>query len=161
MTTALIVGAGAGLSAALARALALRGHDLLLAARDTSDLGALAAETGARLVDGDAATPEGMDRIMAAADAMAGPLAVAAYNPSARVRGPITDLDPGAVLDALRVTAFGAFLMAQAAARRMLPEAAAGRPAALLFTGASAGIKGYPRSAWAWEVEVRPWVETF
>lgn len=232
MTTALIIGAGPGLSASLARKLAARGHALVLAARSTADLGPLATETGARLVEGDAATPDGIDRIFAAVDAMPEPLALAIYNPSARVRGPVTDLDRTAVLDALRVTAFGAFLMAQEAARRMLPRAAEGQPAALLFTGASAGVKGFarsapfamgkfalrglcqslarelhpqgihvghvvidgairppgqsehperpdgtldpdavadtylhlldqPRSAWSWEVEVRPWVEAF
>jgi NAD(P)-dependent dehydrogenase (short-subunit alcohol dehydrogenase family) len=126
------------------------------------------------------------------------------------------------------VTAFGGFLVAQEAARRMLPH----RHGAILFTGASASLKGYaqsapfamgkfalrglaqsmarelspqgihvahvvidggirsarrqepadrpdsmldpdaiaatylhllqqPRSAWTWEIEVRPWTESF
>ena len=71
------------------------------------------------------------------------PLEVAVYNPSARVRGPLVDLDPEAVRRAIEVTAFGAFLMAQQAARRMLPREAG----TILFTGASAGVKGFPRSA--------------
>ena len=54
------------------------------------------------------------------------------------------DLDPEAVHRALDiVTAFGAFLVAQQAARRML---AAGK-GTILLTGASASVKGFPNSA--------------
>ncbi len=41
------------------------------------------------------------------------------------------------------MTAFGGFLVAQEAARRMLPKATG----AILFTGASASVKGYAQSA--------------
>lgn len=143
MTTALIVGAGAGLSASLARKLAARGMRLVLAARDPSDLGALAAETGAQVVACNARDRDDMERVFAAVDATGTPLSVAIYNPSARVRGPITDLDAEAVENAILVTAYGAFLMAQHAARRMLPRGTG----ALLFTGASAGVKGFANSA--------------
>ena len=143
MTTALIIGAGAGLSASLARKLAARGHQLVLAARDASDLGPLAEETQATLVDCNARDRADMERLFAAVDATGSPLAVAVYNPSARVRGPIDELDPEAVENAILVTGYGAFLMAHHAARRMLPRAAG----AMLFTGASAGVKGFPHSA--------------
>ena len=143
MKTALIVGAGAGLSASLARKLAARGMRLVLAARDPSDLGALAAETGAQVVACNARDRDDIERVFAAVDATGTPLSVAIYNPSARVRGPITDLDAEAVENAILVTAYGAFLMAQHAARRMLPRGTG----ALLFTGASAGVKGFANSA--------------
>ena len=65
------------------------------------------------------------------------------YNPSSRVRGPITEIDAAATKDAILVSAYGAFLAAQQAAIRML-KAGSGT---MLFTGASAGVKGYPRSA--------------
>jgi len=68
---------------------------------------------------------------------------VVVYNPSARVRGPLVELDPEAVEAALKLTAFGGFLVGQAAARAMLP---AGK-GTILFTGASASVKGYARSA--------------
>jgi short-subunit dehydrogenase len=225
MSTALIIGAGAGLSASVARKLRARGCDLVLAARDTSDLRELAAETGTTLVDCDARNREDMTSLFAVVDAMPGPLDVAVYNPSARVRGGIADLDAEAVENAILVTAYGAFLMAHHAAKRMEPH---GR-GAMLFTGASAGVKGFansstfamgkfalrglcqslarelhpkgvhighfvidgaiakagsdnangakldpdaiaetymhfldqPRTSWAWEIEVRPWVERF
>lgn len=143
MSIALIVGAGAGLSASLARKLHAAGHRIVLVARDTSDLDALGEETGAMLVDADARSPADMGRVFDRIDEMGGDLSVAVYNPSARVRGPITEVDPAAVETALMVSAYGAFLMAQQAARRML-KAGAGT---MLFTGASAGVKGYPQSA--------------
>jgi NAD(P)-dependent dehydrogenase (short-subunit alcohol dehydrogenase family) len=153
---------------------------------------------------------------------------VVVYNASYRTRGPLTGLDPAEVEKSIAVSAFGGFLVAQAAARRMLKD---GR-GAILFTGASASVKGYaqsapfamgkfalrglaqsmarelsprgihvahvvvdggirsarraedpakpdslldpdaiaqsylhlldqPRSAWSWEIEVRPWLENF
>ena len=143
MGTAVIIGAGEGLSASLARKLHARGHRLLLAARNTGKLAALQAETGATLVACDAAEAADMERVFAEADAMEGPLDLAIYNPSARVRGGITELDPAAVKSAVLTTGYGAFLMAQQAAKRMIPNG----KGAILFTGASAGVKGYPRSS--------------
>ena len=139
---AVVVGAGPGLGASLARALAPT-HDLTLAARTTGDLEDLAAETGARLRAADASDP---DAVAALFDAVPDPLAVAVYNPWARSRGPIADLDPADVRRALDVTAFGAFLVGQAAARRMLGNPGPVR-GTILFTGASAGVKGFPQSA--------------
>ena len=65
------------------------------------------------------------------------------YNASARARGPFVELDPAGVAKALEVSAYGGFLVAQEAAKRMLP---AGR-GTILFTGASASVKGYAQSA--------------
>jgi len=67
---------------------------------------------------------------------------VVVYNASFRTRGPFVDLDPAAVEKAIAVTAFGGFLVAQQAARRMLPTG----QGAILFTGASASVKGYAQS---------------
>ncbi len=140
MPHALIVGAGDGLSASLARLLAREGYSLALAARNTAKLAALSAETGATLHACDAADAAQVAALFAAAGEAA---EVLMYNPSYRTRGPITDLDPEEVQKSLQVSAFGAFLVAQQAARRMLPR---GR-GTILLTGASAGVKGYPQSA--------------
>ncbi|MEL6782782.1 MAG: SDR family NAD(P)-dependent oxidoreductase [Pseudomonadota bacterium] len=143
--TALIIGAGSGLSASLARQLHARGHDLVLAARDTDKLAALADETSAVTVALDGSDPEAVDTLFAS---IYNRLSVAIYNPSARQRGPITDLDPETVRRAVEVTAFGSFLMGQAAARRMLQQDLQdGRRGTILFTGASAGVKGFAQSA--------------
>lgn len=143
MTTALIIGAGAGLSASLARKLAARGHKIVLASRDVSDLGELAAETGATCVACNARDRGDMEKLFAEVDATGGPLSVAVYNPSARVRGEVQELDPEAVENAILVSAYGAFLMAHHASKRMLDQGGG----ALLFTGASAGVKGFPQSS--------------
>ncbi|MFO1058657.1 MAG: SDR family NAD(P)-dependent oxidoreductase [Dongiaceae bacterium] len=220
---ALIVGAGAGLSAALARLLAREGMQVALAARDIGKLAALAEETGASAYACDAARPEDVAMLLGAVDGDLGPPRLVVYNPSYRSRGPLVELDAADVRQALEVTAFGGFLVGQAAARLMLQSGGG----SILFTGASASVKGYarsapfamgkfalrglaqsmarelapqnihvahfvidgaigpaggerddrldpdaiaatylhihrqPRSAWTWEVELRPWVETF
>jgi len=224
-TSALIVGAGSGLSASLARLFAKNGMRVALAARATDKLATLAQETKASLHACDATERAQVDRLFAALDPAPD---VVVYNASYRTRGPFTELDPAEVAKAIDVSAFGGFLVAQAAAKRMLPK----RRGAILFTGASASVKGYaqsasfamgkfalrglaqslarelspqgihvahfvidggiasarrppspdnpdalldpdaiaqnywhvlqqPRSAWSWEIELRPWVEKF
>ena len=141
--TALIVGAGSGLSASLTRALAREGVKVALAAHSIGDLDALVRETGARALQCDASQRAQVDQLFAEVDAELGPPDIVIYNASFRTRGPFVDLDPADVEKALDVTAFGAFLVAQQAARRMLPN----KHGAILLTGASAGVKGYPQSA--------------
>jgi NAD(P)-dependent dehydrogenase (short-subunit alcohol dehydrogenase family) len=141
--TALIVGAGAGLSASLTRVLAKEGVKVALAARSTGDLDALAKETGALVFACDASKRVEVDKLFADLDASMGAPEIVVYNPSYRTRGPLIELDPAEVEKALAITAFGAFLVAQQAARRMLPK----KRGAILFTGASAGVKGYAQSA--------------
>jgi NAD(P)-dependent dehydrogenase (short-subunit alcohol dehydrogenase family) len=142
-TSALIVGAGAGLSASLARALASEGIKVALAARSTGDLNTLVKETGARAFACDAAERGEVEKLFADVDASVGTPDIVIYNASFRTRGPFIELDPLDVQKALAVTAYGAFLVAQQAARRMLPK----KHGAILLTGASAGVKGYPQSA--------------
>ena len=227
-TSALIVGAGSGLSGSLARLFAREGMAVALAARDAGKLERLAAETGGRAYACDATRRQEVEALFAALDDAGAPPDVIVYNASYRTRGPLIGLDPTEVEKSIAVSAFGGFLVAQAAARRMLK---AGR-GAILFTGASASVKGYaqsapfamgkfalrglaqsmarelspqgihvahvvvdggirsarrleppdrpdslldpdaiaqsylhllnqPRSAWSWEIEVRPWLENF
>ena len=140
---ALIVGAGSGLSASIARSFAGAGMKIALAARRVGDLGALAAEIGAATFTADATDPEAVRKLFAdLARSLGDPYAVV-YNASYRTRGAFVDLDPADVEKSLAVTAFGGFLVAQEAARRMLPKGAG----AILFTGASASVKGYAQSA--------------
>jgi NAD(P)-dependent dehydrogenase (short-subunit alcohol dehydrogenase family) len=141
--TALIVGAGAGLSASLARVLAKDGIKVALAARTIGDLDAPAKQTGARAFACDATERPQVEKLFADVDASLGAPDIVIYNASFRTRGPFVELDPLDVEKALAVTAYGAFLVAQQAARRMLPK----KHGAILLTGASAGVKGYPQSA--------------
>ena len=141
--TALIVGAGSGLSASLGRALAKDGIKVALAARTTGDLDGLVKEVGAQAFACDAAKRGDVEKLFADVDASLGAPDIVIYNASFRTRGPFVEIDPLDVEKALAVTAYGAFLVAQQAARRMLPK----KHGAILLTGASAGVKGYPQSA--------------
>jgi NAD(P)-dependent dehydrogenase (short-subunit alcohol dehydrogenase family) len=140
--SALIVGAGSGLSASVARAFAKSGMTIALAARSVDDLKALADETKAKTYACDASKRADVDKLFAALDAAGAP-DVVVYNASYRTRGPFLELDPAEVERSIIVSAFAGFLVGQAAVKRMLPR---GR-GAMLFTGASASIKGYAQSA--------------
>jgi len=140
--SALIVGAGDGLSASLARLFAREGMRVALAARNVEKLASLSTETGARALVCDASDPDQVARQFEELDKVGAP-DVVVYNASARARGPFVDLVPVEVERALAVSAFGGFLVAQQAARRMLAK----ETGAILFTGASASVKGYPQSA--------------
>jgi NAD(P)-dependent dehydrogenase (short-subunit alcohol dehydrogenase family) len=226
--TALIVGAGSGLSASVARTFATAGMKVALAARTTDDLASLARDVKGKAFTCDATQREDVTKLFADVAKELGDPEVVLFNASYRTRGAFVDLDPAEVKKAIDVTAFAGFLVAQEAARRMLPRG----NGAILLTGASASVKGYaqsasfamgkfalrglaqsmarelgpqgihvahfvidggirsarrtepadkpdsfldpdaiaatylhvlqqPRSAWTWEVELRPWVEKF
>jgi NAD(P)-dependent dehydrogenase (short-subunit alcohol dehydrogenase family) len=140
---ALVVGAGSGLSAAIARALAQRAYHPILIARDINKLDALCAEVNGTALQCDASKPDAVAELFRTIDDIDGTLDVAVYNPSPWIRGSITELDPLEVHKVLEVTAFGAFLMAQQAATRMLDTGSG----TMLFTGASSGVKGYANSS--------------
>jgi NAD(P)-dependent dehydrogenase (short-subunit alcohol dehydrogenase family) len=224
--TVLIVGTGEGLSAALTRRFRSSGANVAIASRSKDKLEPLAQRTGARAFTCDASQPSAVSKLFADVEEQVGSPDVVIYNASGRFRGPFVELDPVEVERTLAVTAYGGFLVSQAAAQRMLPR---GR-GVILLTGASASVKGYansapfamgkfalrglaqsmarelsplgihiahvvidggirasgsdaatpdalldpdaiaetyfylahqPRSAWTWEIEVRPWVERF
>jgi NAD(P)-dependent dehydrogenase (short-subunit alcohol dehydrogenase family) len=226
--TALIVGVGSGLSASLARLLAKEGMKVALAARRPDNLAALGQETGAKTFACDATDRGAVVKLFSDVEAALGAPDVVIYNASYRTRGPLIDLVPDEVAKSIEVSAFAGFLVAQEAAKRMVPHG----HGAIIFTGASASVKGYaqsapfamgkfalrglaqsmarelspqgihvghvvidggirsdrrpnppdkpdsmldpdaiaqsyldllrqPRSAWAWEIELRPWLEKF
>src|SRR6202048_4877129 len=140
--TALIVGAGRGLSASLTRLFAGKGLRVALAARDAEKLAPLCAETGAKSFACDAVDPDQVARLFTAVETATGVPDVVVYNASARARGPGPELIPAEVERAIMVSAFGGFLVAREAAQRMVPKAHGA-----ILTGASASVKGYPLSA--------------
>ena len=140
---ALIVGAGAGLSASLARLFVREDIRVALAARQIEKLGALCTETDARAFACDATNPDDVERLFGLVEREMGVPDIVVYNASGRTRGVFTELVPAEVAEAMTVSAFGGFLVAQQAVQRMLPN----KHGAILFTGASASVKGYAQSA--------------
>ena len=137
---ALIVGAGSGLSAALARTLSEAGYKIALAARNSDKLKPLAEEVDAKCFSVDASSASQMQTVFTDLAADWPTLDVAVYNPSARVAGPVAELDPNAVQQALMITAFGGFLLGKHAAAWMEKQG----HGSILFTGATASVKGFP-----------------
>jgi NAD(P)-dependent dehydrogenase (short-subunit alcohol dehydrogenase family) len=140
---ALIVGAGSGLSASLARLCAAEGMQVALAARNTGKLGELCASTGAKAYACDGSDPNAVAALFQRFDQELGALNLVVYNASARERGAVHTLHAETVRQALLVSCFGGFLVGQQAAQRMLPQG----NGSILFTGASASVKGFAESA--------------
>ena len=139
----LIVGAGLGLSSSLAKCCADQGMKVALAARNLDKLEAIARETNAELYQCDASSVDDVAELFARLDASICTPEMVIYNPSSRVHGPVQELDPVKVQDALNITCYGAFLVAQQAAQRMLVQG----HGSIFFTGATAGIKGFANSS--------------
>jgi len=141
--TALIVGAGAGLSASLARLFAREDIRVALAARKIEKLGEICTNTGAKAFACDATNADDVERLFGLVEREIATPDIVVYNASGRARGAFVDLIAADVAQAIAVSAYGGFLVAQQAAKRMLPN----KHGAILFTGASASVKGYAQSA--------------
>jgi NAD(P)-dependent dehydrogenase (short-subunit alcohol dehydrogenase family) len=141
--TALIVGVGSGLSASLARLFSKAGMKVALGARRPEGLAALAKAVGGKAFACNATNPDEVAKLFADVEAAFGAPDVVVYNASYRTRGPLVELVPEEVAKSIAVSAFGGFLVAQEAVKRMLPKG----KGAILFTGASASVKGYAQSA--------------
>ena len=139
----LIVGAGSGLSASLARLCASKEMKVVLAARNIEKLEDLKKEIDAETYKCDSADIESVKNLFKGIDKTIGTPNLVIYNPSARLKGSITELDPKKTHEAINVTCFGAFLVAQEASRRMLER----KSGSIFFTGATAGIKGFANSS--------------
>src|SRR3954466_3421895 len=94
---ALIVGAGEGLSASLARLFAREKIRVALAARKIEKLGALCTETRARAYACDATNADAVERRVAQVEREIATPDLIVYNASGRARGPFTDLVPADV----------------------------------------------------------------
>ncbi|MBC9881076.1 SDR family NAD(P)-dependent oxidoreductase [Bradyrhizobium sp. INPA01-394B] len=141
--TALIIGAGTGISASVARQLAGLGVKVALAARSTAKLKQLDDEIGAKVFSADASDRASVEALFRDVDATIGEPDVVVFNASARAPGPVAEIDPVAVEKALAISAYGGFLAVHHAARRMVKHG----KGAILLTGASASVKGFPRSS--------------
>ena len=139
----LIVGAGSGLSASLAHLCASKGMKVVLAARNIEKLKHLKKETGAYTIKCDATNVKSVTNLFKKTDKIIGAPNLVVYNPSKSLGGSIVDLDPKKAHEAINITCYGGFLVAQQAAKRMLKK----KSGSILFTGATASIKGFPKSS--------------
>ena len=139
----LIVGVGSGLSASLARLCASKSMKIVLAARNIEKLEDLINETNADAYACDSSNIESVENLFKEMDKKIGTPNLVIYNPSARIKGGITELDAKKTQDAINVTCFGAFLVAKEAAKRMIKR----KSGSIFFTGASAGVKGFANSS--------------
>ena len=139
----LIVGVGSGLSASLARLCASKSMKIVLAARNIEKLEDLINETNADVYACDSSNIESVENLFKEMDKKIGTPNLVIYNPSARIKGGITELDAKKTQDAINVTCFGAFLVAKEAAKRMIKR----KSGSIFFTGASAGVKGFANSS--------------
>jgi short-subunit dehydrogenase len=139
----LIVGAGSGLSASLARLCASKGMKVALAARNIEKLQNLKKEIGAITIKCDATNIKSVTNLFKKTDKIIGAPNLVVYNPSKSLGGSIVDLDPKKAHEAINITCYGGFLVAQQAAKRMLKK----KSGSILFTGATASIKGFPKSS--------------
>jgi NAD(P)-dependent dehydrogenase (short-subunit alcohol dehydrogenase family) len=141
--TALIVGAGPGISASLARLLAGLGVKVGLAARDVGKLEVIADQARAVTFAVDASDAKAVGALFNEVDSRLGEPEIVVFNASARAHGPIAEIDPAAVERAVAISALGGFFVTQQAAKRMIPHG----KGAILLTGASASVKGFPLSS--------------
>jgi NAD(P)-dependent dehydrogenase (short-subunit alcohol dehydrogenase family) len=139
---ALIVGAGKGLSASLARRLAREGMNVALAARNIEKLADLAQETNARRYACDASDASSVTKLFEGVEADVGVPDLVVCNVANRYRGPIDELDPAQVRRSYEITALSAFLVAQRAAKSMLRSG----HGSIFFTGATASVNALAHS---------------
>ena len=138
----LIVGTGPGLSASIARLCASKNMKVILTARNIDKLDELKKEINATTIACDSSNIESVQKLFKEIDKIGVPNLVI-YNPSMRIKGAITELDPNKTQEAINVTCFGAFIVAQEASKRMLKR----KSGSIFFTGASAAVKGFPNSS--------------
>jgi NAD(P)-dependent dehydrogenase (short-subunit alcohol dehydrogenase family) len=151
---ALIVGGGPGISASCARLFAKNGMRVGIAARspDKPVLQNLEKMHGVHRYACDASEPAAVELLFQEVVRDLGAPTLVVHNIDGRVEGifrkTIIEADPGLALDTLRNSAFSAFLVGQQAARLMHENKpnACGAKGTIIFTNASAALKGFPLS---------------
>jgi len=140
----LIVGTGPGLSASLARLCASKGMKVALVSRDIEKLSDLNEEIKGKTFKCDSSDVDEVSSLFKQLDISMGTPNLVVYNASARPKkASVIDLDPIETQKAINITCFGAFLIAQEAAKRMIKK----KRGSIFFTGATAGIKGFANSS--------------
>ena len=152
---ALIVGGGPGISSSCARLFAESGMRVAVAARnpDKPVLEKLEKSHGVHRYACDASEPAAVERLFQEVAGDLGAASLVVHNIDGRTSGifrkGIAEAEPTLVLDTLRNSAFSAFLVGQQAARLMRANklASNGARGTIIFTNASAALKGFALSS--------------
>ena len=139
----LIVGAGSGLSASLARAFNSKGMKIVLAARNIDKLDSLKKEIDALVFKCDSTENKSVQNLFLQTDSIIGTPEIVIYNPSLRIVKPFIEYDPDEMLQSIKVNSYGAFLVAHESVKRMLKIGKGN----IFFTGSSASVKSFAKSA--------------
>ena len=139
----LIVGAGSGLSASLARAFNSKGMKIVLAARNIDKLDSLKKEIDALVFKCDSTENKSVQNLFLQTDSIIGTPEIVIYNPSLRIVKPFIEYDPDEMLQSIKVNSYGAFLVAHESVKRILKIGKGN----IFFTGSSASVKGFAKSA--------------
>ena len=144
--TAVVIGVGplAGLGGALCQRAASEGLHVFAAGRTQASINAVAdsinaAGGNASAVVTDTTSEADIERLFTTAE-HTGPVDLAIYNAGNNMPGDIVDMDADYFEEAWRVGCFGGFLFAREALRKMQSRGTG----TLLFTGASASLRGNP-----------------
>ena len=133
----LIVGAGSGLSESIARLCRSKRMKVVLAARNINKLKKLKKEISADTIKCDSTNIKSVSNLFKKTDQIIGTPNLVIYNPSKRLGGSISDIDPKKAHEALNVSCYGGFLVAQQAAKRMLKK----KRGSIFFNGATASVQ--------------------
>jgi NAD(P)-dependent dehydrogenase (short-subunit alcohol dehydrogenase family) len=139
---AVVVGAGTGTGAEVAKRFAAGGYSVAVARRNVDALIPLVEEIEAaggvaQAFAADASSESAVAELFENAESALGPAEVAVYNAAGFAMGSILDTSVEIFEDMWRASALGGFVVGREAARRMVPR----ERGTILFTGATAAMK--------------------
>lgn len=140
---AIIIGAGAGLGASLAKGFAKDGYAVCAVRRTKEKLEPLVAEIeagggAAHAYGADASSEEAIEALFDAVEKEVGPVELVVFNADGFKKKSITETTADEYRKTWENAAFAGFLTGRAAARRMIPR----ERGTILFTGATASKRG-------------------
>lgn len=138
----IITGASRGIGAATARAFAMAGARVALAARDATQLAELARElpNAPLVVPTDVTDLPALERLVASTLDRFGAIDIVVNNAGVGVAGPVATLDAAAMRAAFEVDLFGPLALTQAA----LPYLRQRRHSQLIFVSSVVGLRALP-----------------
>ncbi len=146
--SAIVVGAGNATGGAIARYIAAQGMPVTIMRRRQEQLSPLAEEIRQRkgtvlAIGADARKENDIKMVFERTQNELGPIGFVIFNIGANVRMPFVDIDVRKFSKIWEMACFAGFLTGREAARYMVPQ----KQGTIIFTGASASVKGYENGA--------------